>query len=262
MNSQKPIIPGVILIFSCHKHIQTRLKEQTILEYPEINHWIIYSVLGNPFLESEYKIEKNRIYLKCEDSYLHVLKKVVMAMKVVMNIYDIQEGILRCGDDLIFEVENIKKFLSIPNKENYIGITTNQNATNKKKIDNFMPQYFSTHMDDLQNPINGLENIPIDFVMSLNQTPDIPYNGGVIVYFSKDSCIILIEHMETIQWDVLRYYKNDGFPYIIEDVGVGYILNLNRIMPIYYPLYNDSYDDFMAKKCKVPYLACHTNKYK
>lgn len=46
------------------------------------------------------------MYIKCEDSYLHLFKKLALSIKYLNEIFIIEEGILRCGDDLIFD-ENI-----------------------------------------------------------------------------------------------------------------------------------------------------------
>ena len=50
------------------------------------------------------------MYIKCEDSYLHLLKKFALAIKAVKCLFNIKEGILRCGDDLIFNEDNLSLF--------------------------------------------------------------------------------------------------------------------------------------------------------
>ena len=47
------------------------------------------------------------LYLKCEDSYLHILKKLILSIDVLYQLFDIKQGILRCGDDLFFDENNL-----------------------------------------------------------------------------------------------------------------------------------------------------------
>jgi hypothetical protein len=50
------------------------------------------------------------MYIKCEDSYLHLFKKLVLSLKYLKECFNIKEGILRCGDDLIFNENNLVNF--------------------------------------------------------------------------------------------------------------------------------------------------------
>ena len=52
--------------------------------------------------------------MKCEDSYIHLLKKLVLSIKIIYSIFNIKEGILRSGDDIIYNeliLESFLKFL-------------------------------------------------------------------------------------------------------------------------------------------------------
>ena len=73
-------------------------------------------VIGDFFLDANYKYEnsenettngKNYLYIRCEDSYLHLLKKLALSIKAVYEIFNIKEGVLRCGDDLYFNEKNL-----------------------------------------------------------------------------------------------------------------------------------------------------------
>lgn len=261
MNTEKIKIPGAILIFSCHRHLNTRLKEPEFgLKKKEYNGWKVYYILGNPNQNTEYIMNGNLITIKCEDSYIHLLKKVILAIKIILGIYDVQEGILRCGDDLIFNENKLLKFLNKNDKDDYIGniVINEQEKHITKQIDYFMPLYFNSHREDLLNPLNGL-NMPIEKLLSMNERPSVSYAIGVVVYLSVNSCNKLIYSMNSINWDIFKYYDKFGYPYIIEDVGVGFILNLYKIKPTSCELYsceshgiNDVND----------ILAYHTNKYK
>jgi len=260
----KPIIPGVILIISCHKHKDTRLKEFA-LSKNEYAGWKVFIILGNPLLESSCVIDGNVITIKCEDSYVHIMKKLVMSIYVLFELYDIQEGILRCGDDLIFNEDKLENFLKMPDKKDYMGKIANPIVDKiiTKNFNRFMPDYFYRNQDDLQNPLNGLD-MSLNHLLHLNQTPNITYTGGVVVYLSKNACSILINEFKETHWNVFYYYVTYGFPYIIEDIGVGFALWKNNILPVNYELYTDKQYDILTIENDIneEYIAYHTNKYK
>jgi hypothetical protein len=98
----------------------------------------------------------------------------------------------------------------------------------------------------------------------MNQTPIISYAGGVVVYLSKTACSILINEMKSINWNIFVYHPSIGFPFIIEDIGVGFALLKNNILPFKYNLYTDSVynPENIENDKKEDFIAYHTNKYK
>ena len=117
---KKQIVEGIILIISCQKHEKTRLKEFR-LKNNEYSGWKVIYVLGDFFLECKYKLNENLMTVKCEDSYIHLFKKLVLSIKYIYEIYEIKQGVLRCGDDLVFNEDNLTKFLEIPIKLDLMG---------------------------------------------------------------------------------------------------------------------------------------------
>ena len=107
----KKNVDGIILVLSCQKHRNTRLKEFK-LPKTEYNEWKVFYILGNPQINKDFLLG-NTILLKCEDSYIHVAKKVVMGIKFIYDNYEVEQGILRCGDDLVFNETTLTKFLKI-----------------------------------------------------------------------------------------------------------------------------------------------------
>ena len=156
-------VNGIILILSCQKHLNTRLKE---FKLPKNNYggWQVIYVIGDLFLESNYKMDNTLMTIKCEDSYIHLLKKLVLALKYVYEIYDIKEGVLRSGDDLIFDEVKLQSFLNIQNKHDCIGKIIHPLYKHlpilhmpihllKNTIDDyFMVRYYLTHPEDFNNP--------------------------------------------------------------------------------------------------------------
>lgn len=252
----KETISGAILIYSCHKHKETRLK-QFVLSKKNYSGWKVFIIIGNPFLEKDYIIQDNLITIKCEDSYIHLAKKVIFGFKIIFHLYNVTEGILRCGDDLHFNENKLEKFINTPNKNNYCGIVSPNR--DHMKYDNFMPDYFNSHQNDLLNPLNGIP-YNIHEMQKFNRVPTTIYIIGVIIYFSKKACEILIDHMKIINWNVFHYSEIHGYPYIIEDIAIGFILNKHNIHPSYYKLYCDTkieLDDHNDTS-----IVMHTNAYK
>lgn len=255
--NQKPTIPGAILIYSCNKHINTRLKKFT-LSKKEYNGWKVFIIIGDPFLNADYKIKDNFITLKCEDSYIHLTKKIILTFKVIFNMYNVTEGVLRCGDDLVFNEKKLEDFTKKTDKKDYMGLPVKYMKTITKVKDNFMPDYFNSHPHDLTNPLNGIP-YSLKEMQKFNEIPEMAYVSGVLMYFSVNACKILIEHMSQINWNVFQKNEQFGYPYIIEDVAIGYMLNINNIYPDYYKIYTDNQKDLLNDDTSI---ALHTNEYK
>ncbi len=272
-------VDGIILVISCHKHLNTRLKEFQ-LPQAEYGNWKVIYVIGDLRLDCDYKLYGNLMVIKCEDSYIHLLKKVVLSFKYLYEVFDIKEGILRAGDDLIFNENSLCTFLNekkeytFNDKNNvidYMGISITWEPDNnpnniyimhmseaylKTTInDNSMVKYYNEHPEDIDNPLHNLNGI--DF-SKYTKRPHVPCTAsGVLYYISNKSCNILINHLHSINYDIFHYDEyTDSYPYTIEDCSISYILHLNKICFIHYGnMYSDNYID---ENC----IACHTNKYK
>jgi hypothetical protein len=264
----KERIKGAIIIISCNKHKDTRLKKYR-LPKSEYRGYKVFYILGNPKISSEYELRENNIItLRCEDSYIHILKKVILAIKTITNIYDIEEGILRCGDDLLFEVNNLNKFLDSVKTEDYmgnidgygkqLGIGIIKKEDIGHRIDYFMPEYFISNPEDLINPLNGIE-YNLDVMRMLYVVPNCRYINGVVTWLSIKSCELLKNELEDRNWNTFQYNPRYGYPYIIEDVGIGFILSKSDIYPVDRKFYTDiNFIDFSSDET----IAIHTNDYK
>ena len=249
----KQTVKGIILVFSCHKHINTRLKEFA-LPRKEYSGWKVFTVIGDPFLKTDYIINDNFITIKCEDSYIHLINKVVKAFKVILDIYNVEEGIIRAGDDLIINETNLLKFINIPDKSNYVGNIQTRDESALNRNDPFMVNYYLTHEDDFKNALHGFKDTTIEDIKKCTVGPSLNFIHGVIMYLSVKSCNILINHLEKINWNIFYNEGTSGFPYTIEDIGIGYILRTNNILPVDYPFFLNYYSPDV--------IAFHTNKYR
>ena len=258
ITASKERIKGAILIFSCHRHMNTRLKEFG-LKKDDYGGWKVFTFIGDPRIAEPYQRKGNMFLLKCEDSYIHILKKVALGMKVILECYDIEEGMLRCGDDLAFDEDKMIRFLNSPNKGDYMGRVIRPSKPGLKHTDNFMTSYFYTHPQDLLNPLNGI-TMSLQEMMKFNEIPLVPFASGVVVYFSKKACEIVIAEMDKVSWNIYFYNKVFGYPYVIEDVGIGFCMNKHKINPVHVFFYSDYPQDVNNDNPTV--FAYHTNKYK
>jgi hypothetical protein len=256
-------VDGIILVLSCQKHRETRLK-QFRLNRDWYGRWKVIYVIGDFFLETDYKMEGNLMWLKCEDSYIHLLKKLVLALKFVYQLYDIKEGVLRSGDDLVYNDNILEMFLAVKNKHDFVGRSPsllglpaseiNDTLLETTTFDPFMVKYYLSHPEDFENPHHNLKGVDISKYM---KRPLIEVGPtGVLYYISNRSCKILIDHFDSIGQDVFHYdKKTDSYPYTIEDCAVSHILYTNYIGFVHMP---HMFSEEPSKKS----IGYHTNQYK
>ena len=250
---------GIILILSCQKHKYNRLIKYK-LNNNEYNSWKVIYVIGDISMTPNFKITNennmNFLYIKCEDSYIHLLKKLTLAIKYVIEIYNPKKGVLRCGDDLIFNENKLTNFLNKPLPD-FVGQTwdngesKNDKNTLKNTIyDPFMVNYYESHKEDFNNPLHKLKNINI---RKYQKRPDIIGPAGVIYYLSIKACTILVNHMKKIKYNIFFFDEfSKSYPYTIEDVGVSFIMKFNDIN------YINNDNMFDTKNA----LVKHTNEFK
>jgi len=231
----KENITGIILVLSCQKHVNTRLK-MFKLKQNNYENWKVIYVLGDLFLDTEYKLDNNILIVKTEDSYIHLFKKLVLSIKILHQLYNIEQGILRCGDDLIFNEINLVRFLNIKNKPDYLGtspsgkslLLPNLDELKVVRNDQFMVNYYASHPDDFSNPQHNLEGVDI---RKYANRPAISIGAwGALFYISNYSCKVLVNKIEEIKYNVFHYDDfSNSYPYTIEDCAVSFTLFSNGI---------------------------------
>lgn len=256
-------VDGIILVLSCQKHRETRLSKFR-LNRDWYGKWKVIYVIGDLFLDTDYKMEGNLMWLKCEDSYIHLLKKLVLAIKYIYEMYDIREGILRSGDDLVYNDNVLELFLASKNKHDLTGRSPalrglpsseiNERLLKATTVDPFMVKYYLSHPEDFLNPQHNLKDVDISKYM---KRPHISIGpSGVLYYISNRSCRILINQLEEIQYDIFAYDTiTESYPYTIEDCAVSHILYKNYIGFVHIPyMFSESPSDIV--------IGYHTNMYK
>lgn len=256
-------VEGIILVLSCEKHKNTRLLEFGPKK-DNYNGWKVVKVIGNYLLDQNYEVKNNILYVKCEDTYAHLLKKLALSIKYVNELFSIKQGILRCGDDLIFNEDNLEKFVTSSIKYDFYGKSNNAknyysslnfDSLKKTKYDPFMYNYYRTHPDELTDKNNGM-NFTLDEFNKYLVRPDLWGPHGVVYYISNYACNIIVDTMEKIGYNIFHFDEfSQSYPYVIEDIGVTYIMYYNLI-----PFVDGQH--FFGNSTNKHAIALHTNKYK
>ena len=294
-------VNGIILVLSCQKHLNTRLKHFK-LPKDDYGGWKVIYVIGDLFLDCDYKFVNSNaseaheahftdfLIVKCEDSYIHLLKKLGLALKYLYETFEIKEGVLRANDDLIFNESMLRAFLDSPKmiKNNggdsdgageataidFLGKSSIAKslfardfvfADAKRPPTNSMHlvYYYDDHPEDFDNPQHNIKGVGSIGIYNYTKQPYVPaFIFGPLYYISNKSCAILINHLENINYDVFHYdEKTDSYPYTIEDCGVSFIFYYNNIDI----LHNDNWiknDDANAANDANDVIAIHTNMFK
>jgi hypothetical protein len=229
----KESVDGVILVLSCQKHMNTRLKNMNLKAGDRYDGWKVVYVIGDLFMDKDYELRYGNMWIKCEDSYIHLMKKLALSLKWLYELYDIKEGVLRCCDDMVFNEEKLLAFIR-GKKSHYFG----QNIFMEHgsmyigeilhtRIDDWIYGYYKKHPEDVANPLHNLENVDISKYLT---RPVVDGALGGILYLSNHACQIVIEHMEGLKYDVFSYdERTKSYPYTIEDRALAFIMFSNKI---------------------------------
>jgi hypothetical protein len=263
-------VDGIIMVLTCQKYIHTRLVKCRLpkdeYELSGGRRWKVIYTLGDLALKDDeddkaesWTLVGNLLTVKCEDSYIHLLKKCSLAIKALYEIFDISEGILRSGDDLVYNQDALEQFLSMSNKPDYYGQSPAGRSFHSNDInfltetvtDPFMYNYYLTHSSDFEDPCHNLKGVDISKFM---KRPRIDVGAaGVLYYLSNVACSIVIFHMEMINYDVFAYDTfSKSYPYTIEDCGMSFIMYLNCVPFVHC---SNMYRDSPGSGC----IAYHTN---
>jgi hypothetical protein len=178
----------IMLIMNCKKYIK-KAKFQKMTWLPRIPDFIqYYHVIGDPELDIEYKFDNdnNILFIKVEDDYNSLPKKVIRAYEAVNNTFDFKY-IFKTDDDQILVNE---KFFPI-----IVGITNSS-----KKIhyggyivdvkQNYLSQYHKIH-PELPNYLPVLKT---------------KYCSGRFYFLSKPALLNLLNKKNLIEKEYLEDY--------------------------------------------------------
>jgi hypothetical protein len=289
-DTNKVSVKGIILVTSCQKYQHTRLKELNLKA--AYGDWKVICVIGDLFLDCDYKLENNLLRIKCEDAYIYNLKKFVLSLKYLYEMFDIAEGVLRANDDLVFNERFLEGFLRMPKKLtintgteidiDFLGRSSVGHSLinypfvyepHRSGVNPHLVNYYQTHQEDFDNPLHNIKGVD---VLKYSVMPHIPaFLHGPLIYFSNKSCKILIEHMEGIGYDIYHYHeKSNSYPYTIDDLTYPLILLPNNINLLHTNNWHKELQFSPAHIAQFSYDICgnfenspeciafHTNKYK
>ena len=246
-DTSKASVAGIILVTSCHKYLHTRLQELNLKA--TYGDWKVICVIGDLFLDCDYRLEGNLLRIKCEDAYIYNLKKFVLSLKYLYEMFDITEGVLRANDDLVFNEKLLVGFLQMPKKLvinpdagteidiDFLGRSSIGHSLinypfvcepHRSGVNRHLVNYYETHQEDFDNPLHNIKGVD---VLKYSVMPHIPaFLHGPLIYFSNKSCKILINHLEEINYDIYHYHeKSNSYPYTIDDLTYPLILLSNNI---------------------------------
>lgn len=225
----KQELDGIILVISCQKYKNTRLKKYGPKR--QIDGWEVINVIGDLFIDKPYIFSDGLLTIKCEDSYAHLLKKLILSLEFIYSKYKLKDGVIKIGDDFIFNHDILTRFLQ-SKKYNYHGkgymiphdfcLSQNYNYVTDSQLDFYMVKYFSDNYQELDNIYNGLQGVNFhDYTI---RSKSFASTGGII-YFSNKCCMTLIEWVRKINYDIFYYEeKYNMYPYVIEDCAISFIL--------------------------------------
>jgi len=179
----------IMLIMNCKKYTK-KAEVQKMTWLPKIPEYLsFYHVIGEPELDTKYKFDnENRIlWIKVEDDYNSLPKKVIRAYEAVNEVFDFKY-IFKTDDDQILVNE---KFLDIVK-----GITSNKNP----KI-----HYGGYIVDVKQNHLSQYHKIHPELpkYLPILQTK---YCSGRFYFLSKQSISNLVSKKQFIENEYFEDY--------------------------------------------------------
>lgn len=239
-------VPGVILIISSYVHTFDRVPLLNI--GGSFEGWPVVVVLGNPRMKEAYTFDGRTLVVCAEDSYMHLMKKLVVALRAVLLIYRPLRGVLRCGDDLWFNHHALRYVLEhVRARGEYVGkrLTPRSERPSDDQPSTLstvyhMHHYYLKHTEALHDPTHGLENVGLYGIEMTSVVPQVPYAAGTIFFLSTRACEILAGHMADRRdniWQAEHTPTTDRlcFPYTVEDIGVGYIMHVHGVALVEMP---------------------------
>lgn len=196
----------IMLIMNCKKYVK-KAKFQKLTWLPHIPSFLLYyHVIGNPELINEYEFdnENNILWIKVEDDYNSLPKKVIRAYKAVTEVF-IFKYLFKTDDDQIL-VNNkffdiVKSITCLPKKIHYGGYIVDVKQ-------NHLSQYHTIHPE-------LPPNLPI-----LKSR----YCSGRFYFLSQQATVNLISKVNLIEKE---YFEDYAIGYNLDKI---YKLNMVNIL--------------------------------
>ena len=236
--SERLTVPGVILIMSCQPLFRRRFEKHNP-GIRAIEGWPIVYCVADPRLDRPFILQKSSshtvgdlLIVRSEDGYIHLLKKLSLACSALGEIYTIQNGILKLGDDIFINMRLVPPFLRDIPKKDFIGHNYGSASfdPNGKPFvspyvddDTSMLAYYASRPAEVVHPDRGLGGRDISTMTRRHRVP--ACGVGTAIYLSNHATDVLRKELESINYDIFAMDEKTGaYDYIIEDVGLAFIL--------------------------------------
>lgn len=230
-------VPGVIIILTCAKYIHERLPRHRPSK-TEYAGWPIVYCLGKPAHDKPFSLLPSTdngpplLVVRCEDTYMHLLKKVDLAIHALQTMYKMEKGVIKVGDDMFFNDELVEQWVAGLGSDDYVGHNYSNRSLKlggkpmnitKSCVDMSMMLYYKNHPLEAWEIQAMIPHIP---VQSLIHRPDVPICPiGTVYYLSNRAISALHAELESVHHNIFYRDPTTGaFNYFIEDVALVYTM--------------------------------------
>ena len=236
-------VSGIILIITCKNNFSQRvLGNRLRLKYSELSGWPIIYLIGDPNLQSAWERRKcsmsetdviDVLVVKTEDSYINLFKKIVFGYRALSEIYDIEQGIIKCDDDVLLNKSALMEFIETSPKLDYIGKCYSktdyrltcplENIGSKYSAD--VANYFATHLDALAETRKIIPHFSPDEYARIPALPEGYGCAGPLYYVSIHAIRLIIRLFLSCNSNLFhRDPDSNSYPFVCEDIGTSFIL--------------------------------------
>ena len=157
----------IFIIYSCKKNIDKANKIYDKI-YGKLENCKIYIIYGDESILIRYKILDDKyIVLNVNDDYEHLNKKTLMLLQVIYEEFKNMNGLFKCDDDVVLNLNNIRNFIE------------------KNKTINV---YYSGHVTETKEY----------YTMSRTRKHPVKYCGGPLYYLNRNAIKCFREKLNNI----------------------------------------------------------------
>lgn len=211
----------ILAIYSCKKNLIE--KSETLYQYlhNKIPNCKTYIVYGDKTISTEYQIKEDKyLILRCGDLYDDLSLKTIQLFKVMEMIYPNSKGLLKCDDDIIPNINKLKKIVK------YVDINNISYFGNVNEIkDDFVTLWYKHRMT---NPIYHKPLL----------VRGCKYCTGPIYYVNMNTIRIFNKI------PIIKEIIKNPIDYIFEDNMVGYLLSKENITPTHSKIYYNNIQEY------------------
>ncbi len=246
-NMDQSIPPkGVVLKLSCRKFAATRIPTTKLRQADLPEGWMLVHVIADPSADFKDRhlftkmppLSDNLLILGCEDSYIHLLKKLVRAMEAIWERWGVPRwGVVRTSEVEFVDLPLFRMFLREMQFQaealdpracaRVFGDRVVPSLNPPPQVnslflyqDTFMQEYYSRNLDEMREYGMTLEQIR---EMGEKHSGANPGVVGKIMYLTVGACEVLMEEFRAVNCDVFASFGG-VYPFFIEDNAISVIM--------------------------------------